>query len=435
MDDERGAMTQEGAGAIDPVSVDARSVPDPSVSGPLDRPTAVALLGRADEFLDAGDFAAAGQHYNRVIGYPEASITAAALLGLGTALYRLDHDAEALSAWEQVLQLPETPGTYLAWRHVAAARVREGDLPGAMKAYREAEKRAPADDRAEIASRLGWLAKETGDVRSSRRYFARSRGATMPTLTFAIMAVTIIVSVTAWSALGTSLDLYRPLWLDKGAVANGEYWRLISDTLLHAQPPFGYMHLFFNMYALYLAGSLVEQLYGWRLYGLMYVLTGVAASVASFVFGGDIPSVGASGAVFGLFGVLLAVSRTHQPMLDRRGQRFLGQIGTLVLVNLLFGFSLGGSIDNSAHVGGLVSGLWLGFLLVPGRVPTLASIWQHPATAAGGDGQVAPAVLRLLGVLALVVAIVIGLLVGTDARRPPGPANSSLSIVAREFHG
>ena len=78
--------------------------------------------------------------------------------------------------WEAVVKLGETPSTYPAWRNLAAARVRSGDLRGAMRAYREADRRAPAADKAEIATRLGWLAKETGDAGTAKRYFARGRG-------------------------------------------------------------------------------------------------------------------------------------------------------------------------------------------------------------------------------------------------------------------
>ena len=59
------------------------------------------------------------------------TITAAALLGLGEAHYRLNDEAAAVASWEAVLQLPETPSTYSAWRNIAAARVRDGDLTGA----------------------------------------------------------------------------------------------------------------------------------------------------------------------------------------------------------------------------------------------------------------------------------------------------------------
>ena len=202
-------------------------------------------------------------------------------------------------------------------------------------------------------------------------------------MTLSLIAVTSVISVLAFSE---DSSLFEQLALDKFAVADGEYWRLFTVTLLHG----GFLHLIFNMYALYLAGSLVEQLYGPRLYLAIYLLSAAAGSVGSYLFGGDIPSVGASGAIFGLFGVLLAVSRTHHPVLDRRGQMLLGQIGGLILINLLFGFGLagvGGGIDNAAHVGGLLAGLWLGFLLVPGRVPTLGSLWQRPGAPAGRRGR------------------------------------------------
>ena len=97
------------------------------------------------------------------------------------------------------VKLGETPSTYPAWRQIAAALVRDGDLTGAAAAYREADRRAPAEDKAEIASRLGWLAKETGDPRGARRYFARSRGGTgLPIpLTYLIIGLTVIVSLAA----------------------------------------------------------------------------------------------------------------------------------------------------------------------------------------------------------------------------------------------
>ena len=115
-------------------------------------------------------------YFARVVGFDDAAITAAALLGLGEARYRLDDEAAAVPVWTAVLQLGETPSTYTAWRNIAAARVRAGDLPGAIEAYREADRRAPHEDKAEIANRLGWLTKETGDTRAARRYFAKGRG-------------------------------------------------------------------------------------------------------------------------------------------------------------------------------------------------------------------------------------------------------------------
>jgi hypothetical protein len=98
----------------------------------------------------------------------------------------------------------------------------------------------------------------------------------------------------------------------------------------------------------------------------------------------------------------------------------LAQLGPLVLLNLLFGFLSAGQIDNAAHLGGLVAGLWLGWLLVPTGVPTLAGSFQRPAGMASAGWRASPA-LRVAGVLALVVVLAVGIAVGTDARGGTGP--------------
>ncbi|TFG67599.1 MAG: rhomboid family intramembrane serine protease, partial [Thermomicrobiales bacterium] len=348
--------------------------PDPRASGRITRDEALALVLRGDALLESGDYAEAGQRFSRVVGFDDPAITAAALLGLGEARYRLDDEVGAVQAWMAVLELPETPSTYPAWRNVAAARVRDRDLSGAMDAYREADRRAPEDDKAEIANRLGWLAKETGDTRSSQRYFAKGRGdAPRVTLTLVIIAVTSIVSLTA--LFSTERDaIYGLLQLDKPGVAVGEYWRLWSVTLLHGD----LIHLAFNMYALFLAGSIVERWYGSIRFLAFYLACAAAGSTASFVFGGDVPSVGASGAVFGMFGILLTAGRLHHPV-DRQARGIVNQLVFLVIINLVFGFTSGGSIDNAAHLGGLAAGLWLGALIPPTKVPTLSSLWNRPS--------------------------------------------------------
>jgi membrane associated rhomboid family serine protease len=398
--------------------------PEMFSEGPLSREAARAILDRAAELLQSGDYREAAAHYRRVVGFDEPTVTAAALLGLAETLYRLDEDESAIATWESILELPETPSTYHAYRNIAAARVREGDLQGAIAAYREADRRAPPEDKAEIANRLGWLAKETGNKGASRRYFARGRGAgpAFP-LTWVIIGLTVVVSFMAMSPDGGFL--YDLLQLDKQAVANGEYYRLWTVTLVH--DPGNLLHLFFNMYALYICGPLVEQLYGSRLFVAFYLLCAAAGSVGSFVFGSDVPSVGASGAIFGLFGLLLAASRAHHPVLDRRGRSLVGQIGMLIVLNLILGFALGARIDNAAHVGGLLAGLWLGVLIVPGRVPTLRSMWRSPA---GHEAQgPPPMLLPALGIAALVVVLAVGVVVGT-AQRDGSAANAQPGIAA-----
>jgi len=398
---------------------------DPLAPGPLDRATAAALLARADELLTMGEYASARAAYARLVGMPDPGLTAAALVGAGEALYRLDDDEGARQCWEQATRLPENPVTYRAYRQVAAAMVRAGDLRAARDAYGEAERRAPAQDRAEIASRLGWLNKELGDRRAASRYFSRSRAHDAPPLaSYAILGLTIGVSFVAFQPVAG--DLLAALWLDKGALAAGEWWRLVSPVLVHGS----LLHLLFNMYFLYLVGPLVEQLYGSVRFVLLYGLTAAAGSAASFLLGGSGPSVGASGAIFGLCGVLLAVSLVHRPVLDGRGRAIMSQIGGLVVLNLIIGFgfdALGARIDNAAHVGGLLAGLWLGFVLPPIR-STLASYWQRPAATQGAPGAALQAgiaagsdhrivgLVRLLAVAAVAVVVVGAVLVGAAVR-------------------
>lgn len=395
----------------------ARPVPQ----GRLSREAAQGLLARGDELLAAGDYDDAAVHYQRVVGYDDPAVTAAALLGLGEARYRLDDEPGAVATWEAVIQLGETSSTYAAWRNVAAARVREGDLRAAQRAYREADRRAPTADKAEIASRLGWLAKETGDSGSARRYFARARGdgPLIPVSTIIIAASAIVSLVVLLTAEGPGL--LRVLWLDKLAVADGEYWRLWTVTLVHAD----LLHLAFNMYALYLTGPIVERWYGSLWFLVLYLVCAAAGSVASFVFGGDVPAVGASGAIFGLFGVLLAANRIHHPV-DRANRGLVSQLGFLVLLNLVFGFASGGQIDNAAHLGGLFAGLWLGAAIAPTGVPTMSSMWRRTADASpaarpappalGARGIESPRYLPVIAVGAVVVVVVAGLFVGTAAR-------------------
>lgn len=366
-------------------------------TGPLPPDIVRALLDRGRELLDSGEPQAAAAHFQRVIGSEPAALTAEAWLGLGDALYRMDQEPQALAAWEAVTKLPETASTYRAWRQVAGARVRSNDLAGATQAYREAERRAPAADRAEISSRLGWLAKEQGNSRAAGRYFARSRGDTTFGLAMIVLVVTTLISLAALFTPDTTI--FDALVLDRADVDRGELWRLISVTLLHAS----LIHLALNMYALYLIGPIVEQIWGSRLFAVFYVLTGIAASTASIIFNNG-QAVGASGAIFGLIGVLFAGTRVHHPLLDQRARQIVPQLGFLIVLNLVLGFSIGG-IDNAAHIGGLVAGLWLGFLVPPGKAPTLTSFWQHP----GGQEAMRSPLVIAAGTLVLVAVILVGL--------------------------
>jgi rhomboid protease GluP len=211
----------------------------------------------------------------------------------------------------------------------------------------------------------------------------------------------VLVSLAAILEPGTTL--FDAFALEHDAIARGELWRLFSVTLLHD----GYLHLFFNMYALYLLGPIVEATWGTRLFAVFYLLTAAAASTASFLFGQG-PAVGASGAIFGLVGVLLAGTRAHHPVLDRRARQIVPQLIPIIVLNFAIGLLSGGRVDNWAHLGGLVSGLWLGLVVPPGKVPTLRSAWQHP----GGQPDSGSPILIAAGVLLLVAVVALGLAFG-----------------------
>jgi membrane associated rhomboid family serine protease len=183
------------------------------------------------------------------------------------------------------------------------------------------------------------------------------------------------------------------------------------------------IHLLFNMYALWIIGPVVEALYGPVRYLVIYILCAAAGSAASFT-ASPTPAVGASGAVFGLFGALLVADRVHKPALTRNARNLTMQIGILIVINLVIGFSIP-RIDNAAHIGGLLAGAWLGFVIVP-QGARLASFWTRPRVGAPGgvggpmlsgptrapDPEPAERLLRLAGVLALVGVIVLIVAVG-----------------------
>lgn len=130
-------------------------------------------------------------------------------------------------------------------------------------------------------------------------------------------------------------------------IASGQYWRLLTSAFIHI----GYAHIAFNMYGLYNIGTLSENMFGSRKYLFIYLLSALWGSISSFLLS-PIPSAGASGALFGLFGTLLYIGQ-------KKPRLFLTSFGINILVvlgfNLLYGFSSSG-IDNYAHVGGLIGG-------------------------------------------------------------------------------
>jgi membrane associated rhomboid family serine protease len=365
--------------------------------------------------MSSADYREAALLYQRIIGFDDPAITAAAMLGFAQALHRLDDEPSAMAYWLEVTRLPETPATYAAWREIASARVRSGDNAGALAAYREAQRRAPAADKPEIASRLGWLSKELGDQRGAAKYFGKARGpsgAPVGGITPILIGITVVISVIASAGIGasdTSGGLIDVLALDKAAIAAGELWRLFTVVLVHAPftSPLAPLHLLLNMYLLWIVGPIAERLYGRVGFVAAYLVLGLGGSLATFAFSQDQFGVGASGAIFGLIGMLVGAHYIHRPLLDGATRAVMGQLVPLIAINLVFGLSVSG-IDNWAHIGGLVTGLWLGALLPPTGVPTMRSLWRRagpqPGTTVPAFGVAGTRTLQLVGIGALMAA-------------------------------
>lgn len=140
---------------------------------------------------------------------------------------------------------------------------------------------------------------------------------------------------------------------------SGEWWRLLTNIFEHG----GLLHIAFNMWCLWNLGELCEALYGRSTFAAIYLICGLGASVASASWHPYVPSVGASGAIFGLAGALIAAFKLGEFSVPRSAlSGTLRSLGAFVVYNLVFGFALPG-IDNTAHIGGLITGLIVGALI------------------------------------------------------------------------
>ncbi|HSO86190.1 MAG TPA: rhomboid family intramembrane serine protease [Draconibacterium sp.] len=175
-------------------------------------------------------------------------------------------------------------------------------------------------------------------------------------LVFAVMAIAGVhllmpsnESLLLWGAN------FRPVTIE------GEWWRLFTSTFLHI----GIFHLLMNMYALVYIGLLLEPYLGRTRFLSAYLIAGISGSVASIYWNDLTISAGASGAIFGMYGVFVALLTTR--LIEKSARKsLLISIGVFVFYNLANG--LKGGIDNAAHIGGLLSGLIIGYSFYPGLI-------------------------------------------------------------------
>lgn len=179
-------------------------------------------------------------------------------------------------------------------------------------------------------------------------------------LTNILIAVNLLVFlISAWISKNIfDIDIYTLIIM--GAKVNslidkGQVWRLITCAFLHG----GLIHIFFNMYALKILGPEIEYVYGKVKYLVIYLLSAIAASIFSYIFGPQSVSVGASGAIFGLFGAMLIFGIKHRKQM---GKAYMMNILQVIFVNVIIGIS-SSNIDNAAHFGGLIVGALIALLL------------------------------------------------------------------------
>jgi membrane associated rhomboid family serine protease len=389
---------------------------------PDDEPTLRLHEGR--RLLDAGDLDAATRILAPLTGHPDRALAGEAWLAIGTARYRADDELGALAAWQQAAG-SDAPSAWVGWRSVAEQLVRDGDLEGAIGAYREADRRAPPEERGAIANRIAWLLKETGHDFAARRQFNRARGAYArhtPFVTYGIIAICVaLFGIDALLSNGQTLGggmlggsvgpIGEQHLINAFFVADGEWWRIFTSAFFHL----GLIHLAFNMYVLYLYGAIAEAMYGPIEYAAIYLLCAAGGSVLTILVDPTQFAAGASGAIFGIIGLLFVVSRRHHAVLGREARMIVGGIGSYLVFLLIFTFVVP-NISWTGHLGGLVVGAVLGFFLPPTGVATMGGMWRTPAGEPMQSGM--PPVLRAAvyaGVAVLLLAgslVAVGILVG-----------------------
>lgn len=172
-----------------------------------------------------------------------------------------------------------------------------------------------------------------------------------PIVTYSIILLNIIVFMLSLLDYNMIINCFANYYIN---VKNGEIYRLLTACFVHAN----FLHIFFNMYALYYIGPMVEKYYGKLKYLLIYLGSGIMGSLFSVVLSNNV-SIGASGAIFGLFGSMLYFGYKYRATLDgfvRSG------IIPVLFINLILGFIVP-NIDVYGHIGGLVGGLLLSYIV------------------------------------------------------------------------
>jgi membrane associated rhomboid family serine protease len=221
-----------------------------------------------------------------------------------------------------------------------------------------------------------------------RRVSYEGQGALVTKILIGINVLVFLITLAQGSSLGqTSGSLFEKgaLFVSSpfypGGLADGEWWRLITAAFLHAS----LIHLAFNMLVLWFVGAPVEQAIGRGRFLAIYIVSGLAGSAGAILFSPHAVTVGASGAIFGIFGAALVLEAQRNYVLG-------GQALGLIAVNLIFTFAIP-NISVGGHIGGLIGGALS--MLAFSRLGRTHGIYGRPG------------VLGIAGVIAVGVASVL----------------------------
>lgn len=182
------------------------------------------------------------------------------------------------------------------------------------------------------------------------------RSQNVPLLTYALMALNVAIYIGGGLYSKSIIDpwlMNNRFGMSGPEIAAGDWWRTITGGFLHVNP----IHLAMNMYALYLLGTTMESAIGRVRFGLIYLVALIGGSLGAIVVSPEALTVGASGAIFGLFGAMacLELSMGRRPLQT--------SIGSTIAINLVFTVVFASFISVGGHVGGLIAGAAAGAIL------------------------------------------------------------------------
>jgi len=183
-------------------------------------------------------------------------------------------------------------------------------------------------------------------------------------ITYSLIAINILGYILSAFLSQSLIDMDIEVLVDMGAlfgpmtVLDGEWWRLFTAMFLHG----GMTHLLMNMFSLYLIGRGVEQYFNTTSYLSIYLFSGLLGGLASLYMHPASVGVGASGAIFGIFGAMGGFFIAHRDKIEAHTKAFMKEFAIIIGINLVIGFSIP-SVDVSAHIGGLIVGFIGGYIV------------------------------------------------------------------------